>query len=539
MIIETTDAQELLEKSLNLITSNGNKEEIGKHLLQALAFDNNLIGLNLALGDFFSNTLEIYKSYYFYKRELELHPYREQEIKEHIYFILAWNTSYLGKAEEAIEYIQEAIKLNNSRCDYYNSLIYMANHAYKINDSELANIAKTFYENCLEKQFQIERKIIQTELSTKQYFKNTKTKIGILSSYIHSQAAEVLLLDIFKNIDETKYDFYCYYINDVIEREDDCTAEYRKLSQSFINIKNKTPLEIAELIIRDEIDILIDTLGHVKNNLLDVFSLKPAPIQISMVGYWGSTGLPQMDYLLVQKGWTKPEETTNYHEKIIEVEHFHYRAKHQDINILQTPSLAKGFVTFGCFNRGQKINSRVLSIWSIILNYLPDSNLILSYLTLGEAEFKEDIWVFFESQGIKRERIILEGNISTEKYFHLYNKIDIALDPFPFSGGCTTIDALWMGVPVITKKGDRTAGRFSESFLNLCKVPELISENEEDYILKAIALGKDFNRIQSYKETLRNKLIKSKISDPKAAANHFEQALETIIELEKTKTTSI
>jgi predicted O-linked N-acetylglucosamine transferase (SPINDLY family) len=411
----------------------------------------------------------------------------------------------------------------------------MTNHAYGFNDLEITDLANASYEKCFKEQFQTEREVIKTKLKTKEQLKHNKFKIGILSSYIHSQAAEVLLIDIFKNIDKTKYDFYSYYLNDVMSFEDDCTKEYRDLSQSFVNIKNKTPLEIAELIVNDGIDILIDTLGHVKLNSLDIFSLKPAPIQISMVGYWGSTGLPQMDYLLVQKGWTKPEETTNYHEKIIEVEHFHYRAKHQDIDISEAPCLAKGFITFGCFNRGQKINSKLLSIWSIILNYLPDSNLILSYLTLGEAEFKEDIWVFFESQGISRTRIKLHEYISTEAYFHLYNEIDIALDPFPFSGGCTTIDALWMGVPVITKKGDRTAGRFSESFLNLCKVPELISENEQDYILKALELGKDFNRIQNYKETLRDKLIESKISDPKAAAKHFEQALETIIELEKTK----
>jgi tetratricopeptide (TPR) repeat protein len=207
-MIETIDAEKLFKTAIDLIKEDGEKEEIGRQLLKAFSLNNNLIGLNLALGDFFSNTLEIYKSYYFYKRELELHPYREKEITEHLNFMLAWSASYLGKAEEAIEYIQEAIKLNNNRYDYYNSLIYMANHTYEINDSELANIAKTFYENYLEKQFQIERKIIKTELSTKQYFKNTKIRIGILSSCFIAQSAEVLLLDILRNIDHSKYEFY-------------------------------------------------------------------------------------------------------------------------------------------------------------------------------------------------------------------------------------------------------------------------------------------------------------------------------------------
>jgi protein O-GlcNAc transferase len=528
-------AKEFLEAGFKYFDDADKQQECLDSLLKARAVNPNLQGLNYALGCYFNRRIQNYKSYSFFKRELELYPNAAESYKENIYHCLSWSASNLGKCDEAVFYIYQAIKLNNNKHNYYNDLIYMANHADGFNDLQITNLANTSYEQCFKAQFQSEREIIKAKLKAKEQFKNNKFKIGILSSYIHSQAAEILLIDIFKNIDKTKYNFYSYYINDVMNFEDDCTKEYRDLSQSFVNIKNKTPLEIAELIVDDEIDILIDTLGHVKHNSLDVFSLKPAPIQISMVGYWGSTGLPQMDYLLVQKDWTKPEEVTNYHEKIIEVEHFYYQAKYKDIDILEAPCLVNDFITFGCFNRGQKINSKVLSIWSIILNLLPNSNLILSYIALGEAEFREDMWVFFESQGISRTRIKLHEYISTEAYFHLHNEIDIVLDPFPFSGGCTTIDALWMGVPVITKKGDRTAGRFSEDFLNLCKVPELISENEQDYIFKAIELGKDFKRIQNYKNTLRDKLIESKISDPKAAAKHFEEALETIIELEQKK----
>jgi predicted O-linked N-acetylglucosamine transferase (SPINDLY family) len=528
-------AKEFLEAGFECFKAADKQQECIDYLLKARAVDPNLQGLNYALGCYFNRHIQAYKSYSFLKRELELYPNTAESYKENIYHCLSWSASSLGKWEEAVFYIYQAIKLKTNKHSYYSDLIYMANHADRFNDLEITDLANSSYENCFKEQFQSEREIIKTKLKAKEQLKHNKCRIGILSSCIHSQSAEVLLIDIFKNINRTKYDFYSYYINDVMDFEDDCTKEYKDLSQSFINIKNKTALEIAELIVDDEIDILIDTLGHVKYNSLNIFSLKPAPIQISMLGYWGSTGLPQMDYLLVQKGWTKPEEVTNYHEKIIEIEHFYCRAKYKDVDILKAPCLVNDFITFGCFNRGQKINSKVLSIWSIILNLLPNSNLILSYEALGEAEFREDMWAFFESQGISKTRIKLHGYISTEAYFHLHNEIDIVLDPFPFSGGCTTIDALWMGVPVITKKGDRTAGRFSEDFLNLCKVPELISENEQDYIFKAIELGKDFNRIQNYKNTLRDKLIESKILDPKAAAKHFEQALETIIELELKK----
>ncbi len=156
-------------------------------------------------------------------------------------------------------------------------------------------------------------------------------------------------------------------------------------------------------------------------------------------------------------------------------------------------------------------------------------------MALADSNLKEDIWKFFEAQNIERSRIKLYPHVSTEDYFKLYTEIDIALDPFPFSGGCTSLDSLWMGVPVLTKAGDRTAGRFSESFLKLCEVPELIAKDESDYVLKAIELGKDFKRIQEYRRTLREKVRESGISNPQAAAKEFEKALDTIVEQELEK----
>jgi len=528
-------AEQFLKQALIYLNDKNKHSECLKYLLEAQSLNPELKGLNYALGYYFNQQMQHYRSYTFLKKELELYPDMQKDLKESLCHLLAWDTSNLGKCDEAVLYLNEALKINADKHAHYSDLIYMANHAYSFDDSKIADLAYISYKNCFEKQLEIERKAIEKKRKDQEYFINKKTKVGILSSYIHSQAAEVLLIEIFKNVNLDKYEFYCYYVNDIYDFEDTCTEEYRKLSRSFKNIKNKTAFEIAESILEDKIEILIDTLGHVKFNSLEIFSLKPAPIQISMVGYWGSTGLPQMDYLLVHKDWVKAEETKNYTEKIMAVKHFYYTAKYQDMEISEAPCLKNNFVSFGCFNRGQKVNSKVLSVWSIILNYLPNSELSLSYLALSGPELKEDIWKFFEAQNIERSRIKLYPYVSTEEYFKLYNKIDIALDPFPFSGGCTTIDSLWMGVPVLTKAGDRTAGRFSESFLKLCEVPELIAKDESDYVLKAIELSKDFKRIQEYRRTLREKVRESGISNPQAAAKEFEKALDTIVELELEK----
>lgn len=534
MTSNNTKAQDLLREAIGHL-HNKNNSECLKCLLEAYSINPNLEGLNYTLGYYSHQQVEYYLSYTFLKKELELYPNMQKNIKEELCHLLAWDASNLGKCDEAIIYLKESLNLNASRHNHYSDLIYMANHAYSFNDFTIGNLACTAYQNCFEKQLETERKIIKTRLKKQKYFQSKKTKIGVLSPCLHSQSAEVLLLEVFKKINLDKYEFYSYYINDIYDIEDTCTEEYRKLSRSFKNIRNKTAFEIAELILEDEIEILVDTLGHVKFNSLEVFSLKPAPIQISMFGYWGTTGLPQMDYLLVQQDWVKAEETKNYTEKIIEIKHFYCKAKYENIEILAPPCLKNNFVSFGCFNRGQKVNSKVLSVWSIILNYLPNSELSLSYLALSGPELKEDIWKFFEAQNIERSRIKLYPHVSTEDYFKLYTEIDIALDPFPFSGGCTSLDSLWMGVPVLTKAGDRTAGRFSESFLKLCEVPELIAKDESDYVLKAIELSKDFKRIQEYRRTLREKVRESGISNPQAAAKEFEKALDTIVELELEK----
>ena len=505
------------------------------YLLKARALEPDLRALNYALGCYFNQKELYYKSCIFFKKELELNPNLDIKIQETIYHLLAWDISNLGRCEEATAYFSKTIQINPHEHHYYNDLIYAANHAFNFNDEQISSIARIAYENCFEKQLEKERKIIETKRNLKTYFNKEKFRIGILSSSIHSQSAEVLLIELFKNINLEKYEFYTYYLNDTIDIKDKCTEEYQHISKSLKNIKNKSVLEVAEIVLNDEIDILIDTLGHVKFNCLDIFSLKAAPVQISTFGYWGSTGLPQMDYLIVQKGWTKEEEVKHYNEKIIEIEHFYYKAKCDNMEIKEAPCLKNNFVKFGCFNRGQKINRKVLSIWSVILNYLPNSELTLSYRALSDSELKEDIWQLFEGQGIERKRIQLYPQVSTTEYFKLHNEIDVILEPFPFSGNCTTVDALWMGVPVIAKKGDKTAGRFSESLLNLCELPELIAEDESDYILKAISLGKDCKRIQEYRTSLREKVRKSGISDPKAAAKHFEKALDTIVEIELNK----
>jgi len=528
-----TDVNSLLEQASSLLTSGGDRNFIFTILSQAHQLNPTLRGLNALTGYFFEQQSDFYKSYNFYKRELELHPEIINSSKADLLHSLAWHSSNLGRCEESVYFMSEVIKLSPCNSNHYSDLLYFANHVESYTDQDLSEIAKTCYHLCFEKQFEKERQIIKDKLESTDY-NNSKIRVGILSSNIHSHSAERLLIDILEHLPKQSFEFYCYYTENF---EDSTTNRFKNISKKFMNLKGKAPLSIAEEIVTDKINILLDTLGHVKGNHLDVFSLKPAPIQISCIGFWGSTGLPQMDYLISQCGWIREEEKDLFTETIIDLPIYYYDVKDlaRKIPIEKPPHLTNGFITFGCLNRGQKINHKMLCVWSVILNHTPNSKLILSYHSLQEPEFRTEVWKIFELNGINQERILLLDSINTEQYYHLYNQIDIALDPFPFSGGCTTIDTLWMGTPLITKCGNKTAGRFSEAYLKFCECEELIAPDEQEYVLKAIELANDSSKIENYKNTLRDRLIESKILDPKEGAKNLSNVFEQIIHQKSTK----
>jgi predicted O-linked N-acetylglucosamine transferase (SPINDLY family) len=527
-VCNSINAETLLQEGINYSKNINLLDKALTVLLKARELDPNLPSLNFTLGRILKDNGQYYKSYAFFKHELEISKNKlNPEVLALLYHQLMWTCSYLGKIEEACQYGQESIKLQRSNFSYYNDLIFFMHHAGNSSDQTINQLAKDAYRNCLEYPLKKERACIEGLMQKKKIPMTGKVKIGILSPYLHASCAESFFADMVSEINQDEFELHFFYDGDT---QDHATTKFIQHGKSFNNVKNQSALEIAQLIVQKDIDLLLDSLGHIKGNRLDVFSLKPAPIQASfLVGYWGSTGLPQIDYHISQSGWISNETKNTFTEEIIEIPHLYLKSKITDIKISKAPCLNSGYITFGAFNRGQKISPKLLSIWSIILSLLPNSKLILSYHALQEDTFKEEMLKFFLQKGISRERITLLGKVSSREYFNLFNKIDIALDSFPFSGGCTSIDTLWMSTPLITKKDDKIAGKFSESFLNILSAPELIAKDEEEYIMKALELGKNFSRIAEYKNTLREKLLNSGIFDAKISTNHLETAFRTMI----------
>lgn len=277
----------------------------------------------------------------------------------------------------------------------------------------------------------------------------------------------------------------------------------------------------------DGIDILIDLSGHTGHNRLPVFAWKPAPIQASWLGYFATTGVSAIDYLIADP-WTLPEsEEANFSETIWRLPETRlcFTPPNIAIDVGALPSLDNGVITFGCFNNLTKVNDQVMDLWARILTAVPNSRLFLKTQQFREQSAKEEVKKQFAMRGIDSEKLLLESYAPRADYLAAYNRVDIALDPFPYTGGTTTVEALWMGVPVLTLAGKQFLARQGVGLMMNAGLSEWVASSEDDYLAKAIALTSNLGALAVLRAGLRQQVLASPIFDAPRFAQHFEAAL--------------
>jgi len=352
--------------------------------------------------------------------------------------------------------------------------------------------------------------------------KNSKIRIGFLSSEILKKHSITYFLEtIFNNYNKDKFEIYLYLDNSI---EDANTNEFKSLAKKSINISNLEDIEAFNLIRRDSIDIMFDITGVTSFNRVSLFKNRLAPKQISWLGYCNTSGLDNMDYLIADKNLIYEEERKCYSEKIIYLPNIWNC--HSGLNSVRsqsdTPCLKEKNITFGSFNNFNKINDRVIYVWSQILLKVKNSKLILkSSLKIDKSFLKKE----FKKYGVIDSIIFLEKR-KLESHYNLYKKIDIALDTFPYNGVTTTFEALSMGVPVITMKGYNFNSRCGESIIKNLGIENLISNNEEDYILKAQNIADDQEELSK----LRKKIFSTSYETPLFNTKKFSQDFFSILE---------
>ncbi|WP_023649209.1 peptide transporter [Candidatus Pelagibacter ubique] len=352
--------------------------------------------------------------------------------------------------------------------------------------------------------------------------KNSKIRIGFLSSEILKKHSITYFLEtIFNNYNKDKFEIYLYLDNSI---EDANTNEFKSLAKKSINISNLEDIEAFNLIRRDSIDIMFDITGVTSFNRVSLFKNRLAPKQISWLGYCNTSGLDNMDYLIADKNLIYEEERKCYSEKIIYLPNIWNC--HSGLNSVRsqsdTPCIKEKNITFGSFNNFNKINDRVIYVWSQILLKVKNSKLILkSSLKIDKSFLKKE----FKKYGVIDSIIFLEKR-KLESHYNLYKKIDIALDTFPYNGVTTTFEALSMGVPVITMKGYNFNSRCGESIIKNLGIENLIGNNEEDYILKAQNIADDQEELSK----LRKKIFSTSYETPLFNTKKFSQDFFSILE---------
>jgi predicted O-linked N-acetylglucosamine transferase (SPINDLY family) len=286
----------------------------------------------------------------------------------------------------------------------------------------------------------------------------------------------------------------------------------------------------AAMICDDRIDILIDLSGHTGGHRLQLFLRKPSPVQVSWLGYFNTTGVKAIDYLISDETTIPPEEEQWFSEQIFRLpgSRFCYAPPEYAPPVTAPPVMTSGFITFGSFNNIAKLTPEVIELWSRVLIAIPDSKLIIKWSTLRRKKVRDRLLRQFARHGVSEERLVLRVWSPHADMLREYGDIDIILDPFPFSGGMTSCEALWMGVPVLTLLGDKPAGRQTAGFLRTIGLPEWVTMSPEQFVTRAKEAASDHDELNTIRFGLRERMIASTLCDGVSFTRNLEAAYRTM-----------
>lgn len=354
-----------------------------------------------------------------------------------------------------------------------------------------------------------------------------KLKIGYFSADFRDHPVSQFLKHVLSRHDRNNFDIALY---DVTPNPDSAGREIRELGDSCHCGLEQSDEELARKIHSDGVDVLVDLTGQFEGNRLSVFRYRAAPIQASWIGYSGTSGLPEMDYVIADANVCPPGAEADFSEEIIRLPDHYLCFDSDSIRDAPVPSSPKDVpnVVFGSFNNHMKLNADVIGVWAEILKRVQGSLLFLKTGKFSNKILRQHIRQQFEARGIDGERLILKSLLPRDEYLAAYNEIDIALDPFPYCGTTTTIDALSMGVPVVTLIGERWIQRTSYGFLKGMSMEFLCARTKQEYMNIAIELAGDKERLSEMKVEGRRKFIESRICDPVLFTEHLENAYRSM-----------
>lgn len=422
----------------------------------------------------------------------------------------------LGQNDEALASYRRALEIKPDFAEVQTNLLFTLNYADHPS------------ENCLEEARKygrmVDKKVASRFSSWQCADQPERLRVGIVSGDMHNNPVGYFLETLLVQLDPARIELIAYPTDMQV---DALTTRIKPCFTAWKPLLGLSDATAARQIHADGVHVLLDLSGHTPNNRLPVFAWKPAPVQATWLGYIATTGVAEMDYILGDK-WMLPDgEEHHFVEKGWRLPGAHscLSPPKEDIKIEELPALRNQSITFGTLNRSAKMNARVVACWAQILNEIPNSRLYLNMSNLRDEALRKIVIDRYAAHGIAADRLILEATIGRVAALNSYNRIDIALDPFPYPGGTTSYEALWMGVPILTMRGSNYISHLGESIMHNAGLPDWIAANEEDYIAKVVAYSADLADLAKLRSSLRARVLASPLFDAPRFARDFEDAL--------------
>jgi len=354
-----------------------------------------------------------------------------------------------------------------------------------------------------------------------------KLRIGYVSPDFREHSVAYFIEPILADHDREYVEVYCF--SDV-KKVDSVTQRLKGYADKWVDISACSDDAVADIVRQESIDILVDLAGHTRHHRLMVFARKPAPVQVTYLGYPATSGMTAMDYRLTDE-WADPIGQERYHsEKLLRLPggFLCYTPSLEAPELASLPYRKNGYITFGCFNHLSKVSSEVVAIWAEILQQLPGSQIVLKHISLQDAKVRERYLQIFETNGVDRDRInMLDWSASVGEHLACYSQVDIALDTFPYNGTTTSCEALWMGVPVVCLKGKTHAGRVGLSLLASVGRPEWVAGNKKEYVSLALQLAEP-EHLSELRTGLRQEMAASSLCNRRETTHALEDAYRSM-----------
>lgn len=427
----------------------------------------------------------------------------------------------MGNVDQAELFLRKSLELDASNADAHSNLLFTMNNSDRRTQAEM-------YEEALRWDSLHSQQPLDLRQSSSS-IKNKKMRVGLVSGDLRLHPGGMLLRPFMEHYNRDELEVYCYY-ND--KKYDQLTNVLQSCADEWCEVAAMTDLELYRLIREQSIDILIDMNGHTEKHRLGLFTMKPCAIQATWIGYFNTTGIKAIDYFISDEFTTPDWMQKSFSEKIVRLpdSRFCYSSPEYSPLVSLAPSEYKGYITFGAFNNVSKLSETTLKIWSDVLKQVPKSRLLLKWKSYRDLEVKNTLIERFGHYGISASRLMIRKDIHHAQMLADYSDVDIVLDTFPFNGGMTSIEALWMGVPIVTLSGTTPASRQTGSFLRLLGLDGLIACNQDQYVAVAVKLASERERLYDIRGTLRQKMQKSPLMNGELFAKNMQSLFEQMLQ---------